>query len=347
MRLGRCLLAVSFLSWAFWQPAHAQGTVVVYTSMKASLMDELKKGFQKQNPDTKLDYFASGAGSVMTRLASERDAGKRIADVLWHSEVPDFLKLKAEGLLEPYQSPEARNIRSTFMDGEYHWTPARLGTLGIAYNKRKIRKIPQNWADLNDRSFRWKFGIANPSLSGTSFMSSLMLVNRFGWGFFENLKANELRIGQGSVQVVDDTASGLISACIAVDYIVLDKIRGGANLGFIYPPEMLVIPSPAALLKGGANLPGAKRFMDYLLSREGQTIIAHAGTLPARSDIALSKEMLVMGVGSVDEAIKRALFLEYSDSAQVRTRFLKKFETLMRSEAPNPHVPRMRPESRK
>ena len=57
-----------------------------------------------------------------------------------------------------------------------------------------------------------KFGIANPALSGTSYMSVALLEKQFGWKFFEDIKANGGRIGKGSGQVIDDTASGELGA---------------------------------------------------------------------------------------------------------------------------------------
>ena len=35
----------------------------------------------------------------MAKIATERQSGKMAVDVLWHSEVPDFYKLKQEGIL--------------------------------------------------------------------------------------------------------------------------------------------------------------------------------------------------------------------------------------------------------
>ena len=330
MKPNRSFLLAGLVALASWIPGLAQEKVMVYTSIKESLMGDLREGFKKKHPNVEFDYYSAGAGKVMAKLAAERQAGKLTVDVLWHSEVPDFLKLKAEGMLEKYQSPECKNIKSTYLDPEFYWTPARLGTLGIAYNTKKVAKAPRNWADLSDPAFQGRIVLANPSLSGTSLMSSILLVNKFSWGFFEKLKANGTKIGQGSGQVVDDTAAGAFSATIAVDYIVLDKVRDGATLGFVYPPEMAVIPSPVAIMKGTANLSGAKKFVDFLLSKEGQTIVANAGTLPARSDVPVSKEIAALGIKSVDDVIKRALFLDYPNTTQVREPFIKKFEETLR-----------------
>ena len=112
--------------------------------------------------------------------------------------------------------------------------------------------------------------------------------NQFGWKFFEDIKANGGRIGKGSGQVIDDTASGELSAALAVDYITNAKIEKGAHLQLCYPPEMLVVPSPVAnFLKTAPKLKQLKKFVDYLLSKEAQTLVAQQGTIPVREDVEI------------------------------------------------------------
>ena len=135
--------------------------------------------------------------------------------------------------------------------------------------------------------FKDRFGIANPALSGTSYMSVALLEKQFGWKFFEDIKANGGRIGKGSGQVIDDTASGELSAALAVDYITNAKIEKGAHLQLCYPPEMLVVPSPVAIFKDSAKAEAAKKFVDYLLSKEAQTLVAQQGTIPVREDVEI------------------------------------------------------------
>ena len=184
----------------------------------------------------------------------------------------------------------------------------RLGTLGIAYNTRLVKEPPKTWADLAKPAFKGAYGIANPALSGTAYMSVAVLSKAFGWKYFEGLRANGAKMGKGSGQVVDDTASGDLVASLAVDYITLDKIDKGATLALVYPPEMLVIPSPIAIFKGSPNVEAAKKFVDFVLSKEGQTIIANEGTLPVRADVKVPERFKLP---PVDDAVKRAMKVDY------------------------------------
>lgn len=261
--------------------------LMVYTSMKETLIGDLRDAFMKQNPNIQFDYYSAGAGKLMAKIAAERQSGRIATDVIWTSEVPDFYQMKNDGLLEKYISKNAKYVVSPVKDPDGAFTPARLGTLGFTYNTTKITSPPKSWQDLLDPRFKDGFAIASPALSGTACVSVAMIAENLGWSFIEKLKANGAKMGQGSGQVVDDTASGDLKACIGVDYITLDKIEKGASLGFAYPQEMLVIPSPVAIFKGTPNLAAARKFVDFLLSKEGQTIITNTGTLPIRRDVPI------------------------------------------------------------
>ncbi|HQJ22953.1 MAG TPA: ABC transporter substrate-binding protein [Rectinema sp.] len=306
--------------------AQKKEKLMVYTSMKETLIGDLKKEFEKKYPTVSLDYYSAGAGKVMAKIAAERQSGKLSVDIIWTSEVPDFYAMKKEGILQKYESPEAKYIVSPLIDLDYEFTPARLGTLGVTYNTNKIKTPPKEWTDLLSKDYKDGFGIANPALSGTAMVSVAMLVQEFGWDYIQKLRENGAKMGQGSGQVVDDTAAGDLVACIGVDYITIDKIKLGAPLGFAYPRQMLVIPSPVAIFKGTPNLSAAQKFVDFLLSKEGQTIIANNYTLPVRRDVPI-----VQGVGLVqpDEAVKRSIKIDYIKLMNEKEAIIDKFTTIM------------------
>jgi iron(III) transport system substrate-binding protein len=304
----------------------AEQKLFVYTSMKESMIGDLKTAFVKKNPDVKVDFQSAGAGKLMAKIAAERESGKIMADVLWTSEVPDFYQLKAQGMLLPYIPQDIKALLNPLPDYDGSFTAVRLGTLGIAYNTRLIKEAPKTWADLQKPAFKGAYGIANPALSGTAYMSVAVLSKAFGWPYFEALRANGAKMGKGSGQVVDDTASGDLVASLAVDYITLDKIDKGATLALVYPPEMLVIPSPIAVFRNSPNVDAAKKFVDFVLSKDGQMIIANEGTLPVRADVKVPERYKLP---PVEEAMKRAMKIDYKQIMAEKEATIKKFTDIM------------------
>ncbi len=328
MRLKRLisLCAISTVIAVLPFAASAEQKLFVYTSMKESMIGDLKIAFAKKQPDIKLDFQSAGAGKLMAKIAAERESGKIMADVLWTSEVPDFYQLKAQGLLQPYMPTELKQILNPLPDYDGSFTAVRLGTLGIAYNTRLIKEAPKTWADVQKPAFKGAYGIANPALSGTAYMSVAVLSKAFGWGYFEALRANGAKMGKGSGQVVDDTASGDLLASLAVDYITLDKVDKGATLALVYPPEMLVIPSPIAIFRNSPNTEAAKKFVDFVLSKDGQAIIANEGTLPVRADVTVPARYKLP---TVADAMKRAMKIDYQQIMTEKEATIKKFTDIM------------------
>lgn len=307
-------------------PANDGKKLIIYTSMKETLIKGIVDGFKKQNPDIDVDYQSAGAGKLMAKIAAERQSGKILADVIWTSEVPDFYKMKEEGILAKYESPVLKETVNPFDDYDGSFHAARLGTLGIVINTDKVKTPPTQWSDLLKPEFTNGFGIANPALSGTSYMSVALLEKQFGWEYFDKVKANGGRIGKGSGQVIDDTASGELTACLGVDYITNAKIKKGAHIQMCYPPEMLVVPSPVAIFKDTTKMDAAKKFVDYLLSKEAQTLVAEQGTIPVREDVTIPAKF---NLPAPKEALAKSIKINYTEAVKTKEATIKKFSEVM------------------
>ncbi len=322
------LLVLHLIVVSFSSDALAKAELVVYTSAKDVLINRLRDAFVSKYPDIDLDYYSAGAGKLMVKIEGELQSGAVGADVVWTSEISDFYRLKHEGALERYIPSEWRAIVSPVKDPDGFFTPVRLGTLGIAYNTKKVATPPKSWEDLLDNRFRDGFGIANPALSGTAWISVAMIAHNMGWDYVDRLKANGAKMGQGSGQLIADTASGDLKASIAIDYITIEKIEKGAPLGFMYPREMMVIPSPVAIFRGTPHLKAARKFINFLLSHEGQEIIASTGTLPVRDDVSLRQGFNLV---TPREAEKRAMKIDYLKTLNEKDSIIQKFTSIMRA----------------
>ena len=285
-------------------PVEQSTSLVVYTSMKDSLIAALADDFADKHPGIETEIVIDGAGRLMARIESEREAGSILADVIWTSEIPDFYYLRDEGLLLQYNPAGADDILNPLEDTGGYFLPARLGTMGIAYNTELIQTPPETWQDLMGPDYTDSFAFADPETSGTALMGIAALTEAFGESFFHSLSANGAFVGQGSSQVVEAVASGEIAACLAVDYITFDKMKSGAPIAMAYPPEMIVIPSPVAIFKDSPNAEAAQKFVDYLITPDAQQIIASIGTLPALDGIPASDEY---NIPPTAEAMARAI----------------------------------------
>ena len=306
----------------------AANKLVIYTSMKESLIGGIVEGFKAQNPGVEVDYQSAGAGKIMAKLEAERQSGHIMADIIWTSEVPDFYQMRDEGMLEKYQPTVFNEILNPFDDYDGSFTAARLGTLGIVINTNKVNTPPATWEEIaTSPTYKDAFGIADPALSGTAYMSVALLEKQFGWEYFERLNANGAIKSKGSGRVVDDTANGTLSACLGVDYITASKIDKGSPLQMVYPPENIVVPSPIAIFKDADHMDIAKKFVDYVLSHEAQQKVANAGTVPVRTDVDLPERY---NLPTPDQALQHGIKINYSEILPHKEDTIRKFSNLFK-----------------
>lgn len=302
--------------------------LVIYTSMKESLIGGIIEGFKKQNPGVEVDYQSAGAGKIMAKLEAERQSGQLLADIIWTSEVPDFYEMKAQGMLEQYQPSNFKELLNPFDDYDGSFTAARLGTLGIVINTEKVKNAPTSWEEIaTNPLYKDSFGIADPALSGTAFMSVALLEKQFGWNYLERLRENGAIKSKGSGRVVDDTATGELNACLGVDYITAAKIDKGSKLQMVYPKELLMVPSPVAIFKDAPNKNLAKKFVDYLLTQEAQQMIANSGTVPVRRDIKMPEKY---NLPAPEVALDTGIKINYPDVMSQKEEIIQKFSELFK-----------------
>ena len=303
--------------------------LVIYTSMKEALIGGIVDGFKQKYPDIDVDYQSAGAGKLMAKIAAERQSGHIMADVIWTSEIPDFYQMKEDGLLEIYRPTVFEELLNPFDDYDGSFTAARLGTLGIVVNTDKVAELPAAWSDLIAKdTYRHAFGIADPALSGTAFMSVALLEKEFGWDYIVKLHENGASKHKGSGQVIDETAAGALAACLGVDYIASSKIdKGAANLRIVYPPELLMVPSPVAIFKDSRHMDAAKKFVDYLLSQEAQQKVADVGTVPVRTDVAMPAKY---NLPQPEEALAKGIKVNYAEILPQKEETIKKFSELFK-----------------
>ena len=287
--------------------------LMIYTSMKESLIGGIINGFKAKYPDIDVDYQSAGAGKIMAKLDAEKQSGGIMADIIWTSEVPDFYMMKEEGLLDPTESDVLIN---PFDDYDGSFNAARLGTLGIVINTEAVQNPPQTWEEIaTSPDYKNAFGIADPALSGTAYMSVALLEKQFGWSYLERLQANGAVKSKGSGRVIEDTANGTLKACLGVDYITASKIDKGE------------VPSPIAIFKESKHMDAAKKFVDYMMTQEAQQMVANAGTVPVRRDVEMPEKY---NLPAPDVAFNSGIKINYTEILPHKDDTIKKFSELFK-----------------
>ncbi|WP_333500263.1 ABC transporter substrate-binding protein [Kluyvera sp. CHPC 1.2972] len=277
------------LSASMISSAHA---LTVYTAGPGSLAKNLASGYEKKT-GVKVNIFQATTGKVMARLEAEQANPQ--ADVLISASWDTAEDLHGRGWLLPYQSGNADKVPAALKSADF--VAQGISALGIVWNTKSGTPEPKEWRDLTEAAFKDKVTTPDPALSGASLDLLIGLQNGMGdkaWALFDELKKNGMVVSGPNAQAVTPVMQGAKAAVFgAVDYVSYGNIDQGESLKVIFPASGTVIaPRPMMILKTTQHADEAKAFIDYVLSPEGQAMVADAWLIPARSDVSAKRPLL-------------------------------------------------------
>jgi iron(III) transport system substrate-binding protein len=222
----------------------------------------------------------------MARLDAERANPQ--ADVLISASSDTGADFQSQGLLLPYTSASAARVPDQLKGASY--VAQAAAALAIIWNPKSGKPRPSDWSDLASPAYVNAVAMPDPASSGSSYglLAGLVGNSAYGWKFFQTLKANGTIVYAANAQALNPVMQGAKAAVFGgVDYIALGAQKNGEAIEVIYPASGTVLEArPAMILKSARNPDGAKRFIDYLLSDEGQKLAAADFLLPGRTDVA-------------------------------------------------------------
>jgi iron(III) transport system substrate-binding protein len=282
---------VCFLSIAFGLNTSVHA-LTVYTAGPGNLSKKLALGFERKT-GVKVDLFQATTGKVMARI--EAESGNPHADVLISASWDTAQDLDRRGWLAPYTSPNAAHVPPMFKAPAY--VAQGISALGIVWNTRVGKPEPHDWRDLATPAYRDQVTTPNPALSGASLDLLLGLQDRLGeaaWTLFDSLHKNGMVVLGPNAQAINPVLQGAKSAVFgAVDYVAYGAAASGESVKVIFPSSGTVIaPRPMMILKTSHAQADARAFIDYVLSDEGQQLVAAAYLMPARDDIETPRPRL-------------------------------------------------------
>lgn len=263
------------------------GTVVLYTSLPQDIATQFARTFMERNPQVRLEVLRAGSTDIERRIFAEMETGGIRADVLWMADAPIFLTLKARGQLQAYQSPQARAVPAAWKDPQGFFTAGRIINMIIAVNTTLIpeRSAPRRWADFP--RYGRTAAMPSPLFSGAVFVVAATFAKEYGWEWFQRARREGVSVLQSNPDVTRALAAREYGVGMTLDFIAWGAIRQGAPLAIIWPEEGAVsIPSPVGITKDARNVAGARLFLDFVLSREGQQALVSQGIIPVRADVA-------------------------------------------------------------
>jgi ABC-type Fe3+ transport system substrate-binding protein len=164
------------------------------------------------------------------------------------------------------------------------WYGTALNGLGIMYNVKACDArglpVPVTWSDLAAPGYQGALVVADPSKSGSSAQCLVMVLLTHGWekGFeiMAGILANTGGMVSSSSTIGPTVESGLAVAGFEPEFVAKMMIADRpAMLGYVNPKSATAIsPDPITVLLSGRNQETARRFVEFVLSEEGQGLWA-------------------------------------------------------------------------
>lgn len=318
----RSLTCAAFLAVAAVTVSGAAGadTLTVYTAGPKSLAEKLAAGYE-QATGTKVDLFQATTGKVMARLEAEES--NPVADVLVSASWGSALDLEKRGLLMAYSSPNAKTVPDFLKADTY--VAQGVSALAIAWNSRSGTPKPADWSDLARPEYRDMVTMPDPAQSGSAYDLVAGLQSQdepATWKLLGDLKANGIIVPGANAQALNPVLQGARGVVFgAVDYISLGAAAKGESIEVVFPKSGTVVaPRPMMILKSARNPDAARKFIDYVLSDEGQSLVADVFLMPARADLPARRP-------TISEL--KVIDLDPDAAAAGRAGVLEKFKTTM------------------
>lgn len=296
--------------------------LVVYSSGPGSLAENLVQGFEEQS-GVDVALFQSTTGDVMARLESERNNPQ--ADVIISASWDSAGDLDDQGRLLPYVSPNAETVPEFLVTDNY--TAQGISALSIAYNTQSDVPRPTEWADLSDSVYTDQLTMPDPAQSGSAYDFVAGLVSQRGeeaWDLLGELADGGMIVPGANRAALNPVLQGGRSVVFgAVDYIVLGQAARGESVEVIHPETGTVIAPRPIMIQAETDQPDeAKAFVDYVLSEQGQEMVADVYLMPARADIDADRttidELTVINADEAVAADREALLSRFREVTEGR-----------------------------
>ncbi len=285
--------------------ANRERALTIWSVTDAASVAPLLDRFRKHYPGIMVKYIDLPARILYTRFLVDADAGRGTADFLWSSAMDLQIKLVNDGYSQSYMSPERANMPD--------WAAWKNEAWGItaepivfAYNRRQMAQfgtVPGTHPDLlrflrdNRSRIQGRIASYDPAVSavGYLYLAEDKQANRNTWDMVSAMGRAGVRLYPTTEAILAELATGRLAFAYGmIGSYALEAQARHPDIGVIVPRDYDLIMSRIAMIPKGARHPAAaKLFLDFLLSREGQALLASRYLTPVRTDIALPPNLRI------------------------------------------------------
>ena len=249
--------------------ARKEGRFVFYTASLSEAEQETIGAFNKRFPFVRVEMLRASGGQLITRVKTEAAAGKLLADVVDHSD--RALMQDVEELFVDYAPPNAADYLDASRVSGRLW-PRITSVWCIGYHSELAKVPPKTWMDLTKAEFgKGQIGQVIAPSGGTTWTRVMFERQVLGEDYWTKQAATKPTLYPSSAPASDALIRGEVTVAPLIRNAIFSKVRDGAPVTLVFPPEGLpIVPYASGIPRTAANPNAARLFLNWCMSTEGQ-----------------------------------------------------------------------------
>ena len=274
-----CSLVLLFGMFSTAQAQAPTKKLVVYCPHPLVFIDPIVKKFEAAT-GIKVDVVAAGTGELLKRI--EAETSKPLGDVMWGGSMSTLDPSRK--YFDVYHSPEEAAFVDDVKIADGRITAFTQIPSVIMINTKLIGNVKvEGYQDLLNPALKGKIAFADPSKSSSSYEHLINMLYAMGkgdpdkgWAYVAQLVKNlDGKLLSGSSAVYKGVADGEYTVGLTFEEGAATYVKAKAPVKIVYMKEGTISKADgSAIIKGAQNLENARKFIDFLSSKDTQAMIA-------------------------------------------------------------------------
>ena len=258
--------------------------ITLYTCVSDTTIQPILAKFQAATPGREVKLFRAPTGELNARVAADVRSGGLKADVVWACDPLTMRGYRDQQLVGGWLPPEAQNIPEQFRTAD----DVGAAVLYLVAIHAKGTAAPAAWSDLTEPAYAPVAvpdpGVAASALGALGYFSE---ADGYGLDFYRQLRQQGAQQVSTPDNVTTGVAQGQYRAGLTTANSAYLAQTKGSPIEVTWPePGAVAIYGSIALARNAADSGTAKDFISYVVSQEGQQVLADAGSYPTRPGVS-------------------------------------------------------------
>jgi iron(III) transport system substrate-binding protein len=279
-------LAAGLLAGCGSSSSGSHGSITLYNGQHEQTTDSLVEGFEKQT-GIEVNVRNDDEDTLADEIVTE--GSNSPADVVYTENSPALEYLQGKGLLAPVEASTLAHTPSKYNSPQGDWLGVSARVSVLIYNPSLIgaSELPKSVTELADPKYGGKLAFAAGETDFQPIVSSY--AHTYGEAaalkWLEAIKSNAgSHVYPDNETIADEVNRGAVAFGVVNQYYWyrMKAELGASNvpskIAYFAPrdPGYVLDVSSAGILKSSRQQADAQKFLAFLVSKQGQEIIAHS-----------------------------------------------------------------------